>query len=216
MKKVKSVQSPKRKTHKSRRSSQAQVKTKPKAKAASQALDLGSSTDGLWPMPRNIFFRPERMKYVRKLEKNTGCVFCRSAGQPISFETLCVYKTELSQIILNKYPYNNGHLLVLPLVHEGNLLELSPDRYTDLHQTLRLAVKAVQSIYEPAGLNIGMNHGASGGAGIPDHLHYHIVPRWQGDLNFFPLIAQTKVVIETLEQTYAKYTDYFEKIRDKS
>ena len=208
MKKVKSVQSLKRKKNKSRRSAtKAEVST---------SSDLSVSADGLWPMPRNIFFRPERMKYVRKLEKNTGCVFCRSAGQPISFETLCVYKTEMSQIILNKYPYNNGHLLVLPLAHQGNLLELSPDRYADLHQTLRLAVTAVQSIYEPAGLNIGMNHGASGGAGIPDHLHYHIIPRWQGDLNFFPLIAQTKVVIETLEQTYAKYTDYFEKIRDKS
>lgn len=208
MKKVKSAQSSKRKKHKSSRSV-------PKAQARKD-LDLSLPADGLWPMPRNIFFRPERMKYVRKLEKKTGCVFCRSASHPISFETLCVYKTDLSQIILNKYPYNNGHLLVLPLVHQGNLLELSPDRYADLHQTLRLAVQAVQSIYEPAGLNIGMNHGASGGAGIPDHLHYHVIPRWQGDLNFFPLIAQTKVVIETLEQTYEKYTDYFEKIRDKS
>ena len=80
--------------------------------------------------------------------------------------------------------------------------------------TLRLAIQAVQAVYAPNGMNIGMNHGASGGAGIPEHLHYHVVPRWNGDLNFFPLIANTKLVLETLEQTYGKFTEYFETIKE--
>ncbi len=166
-----------------------------------------------WPNKRNLFFRPERMKYVRKLLKNEGCVFCNSSKSELSFQTLCVYKSKHSQIILNKYPYNNGHLLILPLNHVGELLHLSPERFDDLHTTLRLAVQAVQTVYEPNGFNIGMNHGSTSGAGIPDHLHYHIIPRWNGDLNFFPLIAETKVVIESLEQSYAKFSEYFKKVK---
>jgi ATP adenylyltransferase len=165
-----------------------------------------------WPGERNIFFRPERLKYVKKMLKIEGCVFCQ-AQKEISFETLCVYKTKHSQIVLNKYPYNNGHLLVLPLAHVGQLLDLSPERYDDLHQTLRLAVQAIQTVYQPTGYNIGLNNGATAGAGIPDHMHYHIVPRWSGDLNFFPLIANTKLVIETLEDSYAQFREYFKKVK---
>ena len=162
-----------------------------------------------WPNKRNILFRPDRMKYVRKMIKTKGCVFCRSAKMDVSFESLCVYKTKYTQIVLNKYPYNNGHLLVLPLDHVGELTALSPERYDDLHRAIRVAIKAVEKVYQPTGFNIGLNHGATGGAGIPEHLHYHIVPRWSGDLNFFPLIANTKVVIETVEQSYKKFADYF-------
>lgn len=192
------------------------VKAKKKTKKPSNNSKAAKSRAAVkpdWPQKRNLFFRPERMKYVRKLIKNDGCVFCIASEAELSFESLCVYKSKHSQIILNKYPYNNGHLLVLPLAHVGDLLTLSPERYEDLHNTLRLAVQAVQSVYEPNGFNIGMNHGATSGAGIPDHLHYHIVPRWNGDLNFFPLIAETKVVIESLEQSYQKFSDYFKKVK---
>lgn len=189
----------------------AKQKTKKNSKVKVSAKGSKLKTD--WPQKRNLFFRPDRMKYVRKLIKNDGCVFCISSEASISFESLCVYKSKHSQIILNKYPYNNGHLLVVPLAHVGELLSLSPERYEDLHNTLRLAVQAVQSVYEPNGFNIGMNHGATSGAGIPEHLHYHIVPRWSGDLNFFPLIAETKVVIESLEQSYKKFSEYFKKVK---
>lgn len=164
-----------------------------------------------WPLKRRVLFRPNRLKYVRQLIKDDGCVFCRSAHLPLSFESLCVYKTDYSQIVLNKFPYNNGHLLVLPLEHIGQLLELSPERYDDLHRCLRLAVQAVQEVYNPSGFNIGLNHGAAAGAGIPDHLHYHVVPRWGGDLNFFPLIAETKLVVESVEDTYQRLANYFQK-----
>lgn len=183
-----------------------------KKKPLSKKSDVRSKSkksSGDWPQKRNILFRPDRMKYVRKLVKESGCVFCRSAENEMSTETLCVYKSKHSQIVLNKYPYNNGHLLVLPREHVGNFLTLSPERYDDLHLTLRLAVEAVEAVYQPTGFNLGLNHGLSGGAGIPEHLHYHVIPRWTGDLNFFPLIADTKVVIETVESSYEKFKNYF-------
>ncbi len=162
-----------------------------------------------WPLERQVFFRPNRKKYVRKEIKESGCVFCRSAEAPASSETLCVFKSKHTQIVLNKFPYNNGHLLVLPLRHCGDLLKLSPDEFTDLHYMIRLAVEAINAVYQPTGLNIGLNHGSSAGAGIPDHLHYHVVPRWTGDVNFFPLIAETKVVIETVEESYKSFAEFF-------
>lgn len=184
-------------------------KTKSKTTSLSKKAAAKKSVKAEWPNKRNVFFKPERMKYVRKLLKDEGCVFCNSAQGEISLDTLCVYKTEHSQIVLNKYPYNSGHVLVLPLRHCGDMLSLTEDEYNDLQKTLRIAVQAIQSIYQPNGFNLGLNHGASSGAGIPQHLHYHIVPRWAGDLNFFPLIAETKVVVETVEQSYKKFANYF-------
>jgi len=185
-------------------------KTKQKKGSRAAGLKTSKSKSSEWPAgQRNIFFRPNRLDYVRKLIKQDGCAFCSSAQKKQSFETLCVLKTEHSQIVLNKYPYNNGHLLVLPLHHCGNLLELSHEQYTDLHSTLKVAVEAIQAVYQPHGFNVGMNHGVTGGAGIPDHLHYHIIPRWNGDLNFLPLVAEVKLVIETVDTTYQKYVDYF-------
>lgn len=160
--------------------------------------------DEIWPMERDVLFRPDRMKYVRKLIKPAGCVFCKAAKQEVSFETLCVLKTEHSMVVLNKFPYNSGHVLVLPLRHCGDILKLSDAEYTDLQQTIRRVMLVMTQVYEPGGINLGLNHGAAAGAGIPEHLHYHIIPRWAGDLNFFPLIGETKVLVETLEQTYEK------------
>lgn len=162
--------------------------------------------------PRNVLFRPDRMKYVRKLVPTKGCVFCAAAEGQMSLKTLCIYKTKSSIIVLNKYPYNPGHLLVLPRAHSGSLLKLPDSEYQDLQQTLRVALAAIEKVYSPAGVNLGMNHGEASGAGIPDHIHYHLVPRWVGDLNFFPLIAETKVVVETLEQTFTRFVEYFKTV----
>ena len=187
-----------------------------KTRAKSQKKDFARTVlkvgQDVWPIERDVFFRPGRMKYVRKLIKPSGCVFCNAAQNKQSFETLCVYKTQFSQVVLNKFPYNNGHLLVLPLRHTGDMLSLTEDEYIDLQKTVRLSVQVITKIYNPQGFNLGLNHGASGGAGIPDHLHYHIVPRWNGDLNFFPLIAETKLVIENLNQSYKKIKKEFQEI----
>jgi ATP adenylyltransferase len=156
-----------------------------------------------------LLFRPDRWKYVKKLETDTECVFCRASRLNPSFETLVVYKSQMSCILLNKYPYNSGHLLVIPQRHEGNLLNLTNVEYEDLHQTLRVAVEACKSVYQPHGMNIGLNMDKAAGAGLPDHLHYHVIPRFKGDLNFFPLIADTKVIPESLEDCYNKMKNYF-------
>lgn len=166
-----------------------------------------------WPLQRNVLFRPDRSPYILKQNRPTGCVFCVCATEKESFETLCVYKSEHTIVVLNKYPYNSGHLLVLPRRHCGDLLALSETEYQDLHETLKLSLQAQKQVYKPAASNIGLNHGTAAGAGLPDHLHYHIVPRWAGDLNFFPLIAETKVVIESLEQTYDRYFEYFKSLK---
>lgn len=172
-------------------------------------LRLGSQ---IWPMERDVLVRPDRMKYVRKLIKPEGCVFCTAAKGGIAFETLCVYRTKHSMVVLNKFPYNSGHVLVLPIRHCGDVLKLHDEEYADLQNTVRLVMKALMVVYEPGGINMGLNHGAVAGAGIPEHLHYHVIPRWAGDLNFFPLIAETKVLVESLEQTYEKLLGYFKKI----
>ena len=166
----------------------------------------------IWPIERDVFCRPARLKYVRRLIKPKGCVFCSSAKKPQSESSLCVYKTQYSQIVVNKFPYNSGHVLILPLRHEGDLLNLSEAEFTDLQNTFRLAVQAVKAVYQPHGFNMGINQGATSGAGIPDHLHYHVVPRWNGDLNFFPLIAETKLTTEAPNVTYKKYKKYFDQL----
>ncbi len=179
---------------------------KGKPRRASAYLTLGKE---VWPLERDVLFRPDRLKYVRKLIHAEGCVFC-TASKAVSFETLCVYRTKHSMIVLNKYPYNSGHVLVLPIKHKGQIFALTEDEFADLHLTLRLAMKAITDTYQPGGINVGLNHGLTAGAGIPEHLHYHLIPRWAGDLNFFPLIAETKVVIENLEQTYERLQNFFE------
>lgn len=177
-------------------------------KSTSKSKSVGDKDLQSISLVKNVLFKPARYKYIRKQEIVEGCVFCNSS-KSISLNTLCVYKSDHSMIVLNKFPYNSGHLLVLPQKHGGDLLKLTNDQYADLMATLKLACEAVTDIYAPAAFNLGMNHGASAGAGIPEHLHFHVIPRWAGDLNFFPLIAQTKVVIETLEQTYQNYIGYF-------
>lgn len=177
-----------------------------KAPSKGPALKLDQQ---IWPLERDVLFRPDRMKYVRKLIKPVGCVFCSAAQNSPSFDTLCVYKSKHSMIVANKFPYNSGHLLVLPLRHCDDLLKLSEEEFADLNKSLRLAIRALNEVYEPGGMNMGLNMGATGGAGIPEHLHYHLVPRWAGDLNFFPLIAETKVLVESLEQTFDRLSSYF-------
>lgn len=177
-----------------------------KVKKADFFIQLGQIK---WPLERDILFRPDRLKYVRKLIKEDGCVFCHAHHKPKSFDTLCVYQTQFSMILLNKFPYNSGHLLIIPRRHIGDLLDLEHEEYIDLQDTIRLAMKALKEIYQPGGMNLGLNHGAVAGAGIPEHLHYHLIPRWFGDLNFFPLIAETKTMVESLDQTYEKLTHYF-------
>lgn len=186
---------------------------KPKASPKTQS---SIKIDGeVWPLERDVLFRPDRMKYVRRLIPTSGCVFCNAEENEVSFETLCVFKTKHSMLMLNKFPYNSGHILVLPRKHCGDVLNLSEAQYLDLMNLVREGMKALTQIYNPGGINLGLNHGAVAGAGIPEHLHYHIIPRWTGDMNFFPIIAETKVMVESLDQTYANLSKYFNSKKGK-
>lgn len=164
----------------------------------------------IWPVERKVLFNPERLRYVRKLIKPEGCVFCHAVEKGVGFESLLLYESEHAIVVLNKYPYNNGHLLVLPRRHCGEFLELTEDEHRAIHRCLQTAIRALTEAYRPSGFNVGLNLGSAAGAGIPEHLHYHVIPRWSGDTNFFALIAETKVVVETLEQTFQRLLPYFE------
>ncbi|MCS6837522.1 MAG: HIT domain-containing protein [Bdellovibrionaceae bacterium] len=162
----------------------------------------------------HLLFRPERERYVRRKSEPKNCVFCVAAQRPKSYRTLCVYKSHHSMIVLNKFPYNSGHLLVLPLRHISGFEDLNPTEFNDLMFTMLLALRAIQDIYKPLGINLGANLGAAAGAGIPDHLHLHVIPRWRGDLNFFPLVARSKVLVETLQESYRKFHNYFQSLTE--
>lgn len=170
---------------------------------------IGELASDIWPTERDIMARPDRYRYVRKLISHDTCVFCEAKLKGPGIESLVVYRSELAMVVLNKFPYNTGHSLVLPARHCGNLNDLSEMEYSELMSLVRRTFNILQQAYSCAGFNIGLNHGAVAGAGIPEHLHWHIVPRWHGDTNFFPLIAETKVVSETLEQTYNRIFPFF-------
>lgn len=157
--------------------------------------------------------RPERYRYVRKLLPEKGCVFCSAEKRGADSDSLVLGMDKHSMVVMNKYPYNTGHLLVLPRAHVGQIWDLSDHVNAALSSWLKIAAEILMEEMKCQGLNFGMNHGAVAGAGIPDHLHWHIVPRWAGDTNFFPLIAETKALPETLEQTYARLRPHFARIK---
>lgn len=151
-------------------------------------------------------FAPWRMDYI-KHEANrpaAGCPFCAALGADDDESNLVVHRGQLSFIVLNKYPYNTGHSLVLPRRHLGGLDDLEPDELLDLMQNVRLLTAAMQQVLKPHGFNLGMNLGNVAGAGIPGHLHFHVVPRWDGDHNYMQVLAGTHVLPETPPVTRQK------------
>lgn len=163
----------------------------------------------VWPQERDFFERPERYRYVRKLLPASGCVFCDANKAGVGAGSLVLAQDKNVMIIMNKYPYNTGHLLILPRKHVGDIWKLDEETNAALARWIQKSSKILMDVLKCQGLNMGMNHGAVAGAGIPDHLHWHIVPRWGGDTNFFPLIAETKALPETLEQTYDRLFPHF-------
>ncbi len=182
---------------------------KSRKKKGAKKLSRGLVAKQNWPIERDVLMRPDRLKYVRKLVRPRGCVFCTAARSGPSLSSLCLYRGKKAMVVLNKYPYNNGHLLVLPIRHCGDLIKLNEAEYLEVHWAIKKCVSVLRKAYQPNGINVGLNLGKGAGAGIPEHLHYHVIPRWVGDTNFFPLIAETKVVIETLEQSYARLLPLF-------
>jgi ATP adenylyltransferase len=148
---------------------------------------------------------PWRMEYIRS-EKPKGCIFCEFPAAPEADDrrNLVVHRSARSFTCLNRYPYNSGHVMVIPRTHVAELGALGPEDFADLGAELRRAVAVVQAVYAPQGLNVGMNLGRAAGAGIDDHLHWHVVPRWVGDNNFMPVLADQRVVVEALDEAWTR------------
>ncbi len=150
-------------------------------------------------------FSPWRLRYVSSgRRKVQGCVFCHAVRGRADRKNLILLRGERNFVILNKYPYNNGHLMIVPFAHLATLEEASPGT---LDEMMRLAVRceaALRNTYRPSGINLGMNLGRSAGAGIEGHYHLHIVPRWDGDTNYMTVVAGTRVIPEALKVTYRR------------
>jgi ATP adenylyltransferase len=154
---------------------------------------------------------PWRMEFIQA-EKPTGCIFCHfpaEQGEEADRRNLIVHRTPRSFTILNRFPYNNGHVLVVPRAHVSRLEDLPAEDFADLQAGLRLTVSVIRDVYGPEGMNVGMNLGKVAGAGIADHLHWHVVPRWGGDTNFMPVLADTKVMIEHLDTSWKRIREGF-------
>ena len=152
---------------------------------------------------------PWRMAYIDQGATETGCVFCNKLQASHARDSLVLAQTRYSVVMLNKYPYNNGHLLVAPKRHEKNLSTLSAQEYDDLNEALRGSVDIVLKVLNPGGINLGMNLGKCAGAGVEDHLHWHVVPRWEGDTNFMPVVGETRVMPQHLLDSYDRLQSYF-------
>jgi ATP adenylyltransferase len=149
---------------------------------------------------------PWRAQYIRdaseQAEPDLGCFLCRGLASRDDRENLLVWRRAHSVVVLNRYPYNNGHLLVAPLAHRGTLGELSGADLVEPLETVQRMVAVLDRMLRPQGYNIGLNQGKSAGAGLPGHLHWHVVPRWDGDTNFMPVLGHAKVIVESLHEFY--------------
>ncbi|MCE4617914.1 MAG: HIT domain-containing protein [Desulfurococcales archaeon] len=164
---------------------------------------MGDKT-GEWPKPwYKILYAPWRIKYITSGERFEGCVFCNVTSQKDE-EALIVYRGKLSYVILNRYPYNSGHIMIVPYRHVPSLDELNLAELAEMMLLLKASIRALKEAYRPHGINIGVNIGEAAGAGIAGHVHIHVLPRWTGDTNFTVMFSGTKVVPEALEDTYRK------------
>jgi ATP adenylyltransferase len=165
--------------------------------------------DGQPPKPDapNVLYAPWRMGYIRSLEKPPGgaCFLCEAAAaddEAQRRQRLVLWKTQLCVVVINRFPYTNGHLLIAPVAHKAELEELTDDESQDLGRQTTEAVRLLKRAVSAQGFNIGINVGRCAGAGVPGHLHQHVVPRWAGDVNFMNVVGETHIVPQAMTQLY--------------
>jgi len=158
----------------------------------------------------NHLWSPWRMEYLDGSNKVDGCVFCVAQSMQDSAENLIVYRGKRAYVILNRYPYTSGHTMVVPFEHKANLEELDPETRAEIMELTSQSITVLRSLYKPQGFNMGANLGEAAGAGIPKHVHLHVVPRWSGDTNFMSTLGQTRVLPEALEDTYNRVKNEFQ------
>ena len=154
---------------------------------------MSHSSETLWA--------PWRIEYVKSL-KDDGCIFCDNPIQNDDREMLILHRGSTSFIMMNLYPYNNAHLMIAPYEHISDPVKLTNEVKSEIMALNDLAMNAVKKVLNPEGFNFGANFGKIAGAGIENHVHYHLVPRWAGDTNFMPVIGHTKTIVEGLKETY--------------
>ena len=150
---------------------------------------------------------PWRLAYVAAATPQApgdGCFICRGLAERDDRKNLIAWRRGHSAVVLNRFPYNNGHLLIAPNAHKGTLAELSPDEILETQDSLARMIAVLDGLMHPEGYNVGLNLGRVAGAGLPGHLHWHLVPRWNGDTNFMPVLSEVKVINEHLERTWEK------------
>jgi ATP adenylyltransferase len=147
---------------------------------------------------------PWRMSYIQKHKKETGCVFCQALLKPDDPESLVVTVGQFAYVIINRFPYTSGHLMVVPKVHVSTIEKLDAETRAEMMELTNACIHWLRELYHPQGFNIGMNIGEVAGAGIAEHIHLHIVPRWGGDTNFMSSLGNTRVLPESLEDTYQR------------
>ncbi len=151
---------------------------------------------------------PWRIKYI-EMEKPRGCILCEKPGQNNDVPNYILYRGNKNFVIMNSYPYNPGHLMIVPYSHAASLDELTSEELHEHFDIVSRSVKVLKQIFNPGGFNLGINLGRIAGAGIEDHFHTHIVPRWQGDTNFMAVISDVRVIPEALAETYEKLKGKF-------
>ena len=147
---------------------------------------------------------PWRMKYIRRKRTPGGCVFCDAITLNNDDASLVVTRGTYAYAILNKYPYTSGHILVVPYAHIDKFEDLNPDAYAEIMLLIRQSIQTIDAVYQPNGYNLGANLGTVAGAGIANHIHFHIVPRWNGDTNYMTAVGDTRVLPEDLNVTHKK------------
>lgn len=158
-------------------------------------------------------FAPWRKEYVRRISKISECIFCRALKMEDDRKAFILYRGEKNFIVLNKYPYTPGHLMIAPYKHLSSFERAQKGSTDEMADLLKLSLKILKKKYRPHGFNTGMNLGNSAGAGVANHFHLHVIPRWTGDSNFMPLVGKTKVVIEDLQTTYAQLLPLFRRAK---
>ena len=152
----------------------------------------------------DYLWTPWRYRYVAEAKNITGCVFCNAVSANRDEETLIVLRSVKNFVILNRYPYTSGHVMIVPYDHTADFSGLERDTAAEMMLLAQRVQAAMEDVYHPDGFNLGMNLGRSAGAGIADHLHLHLLPRWEGDTNFMTTVGETRVQPEELSTTYTR------------